>query len=428
MGDRIQQGAAAGRPPMVLGNADFGGTLAATRCLGAHGVPVLLPGAARLDPARWSRHARRIQAPSDPEQLVTWLLDEAPPGLVVYPTCDDLAWLLARDRDALGRRHHLYSPPLAAVEALLDKRRLHELARAVGLACPETWYPRDEAEATRLAPELPFPVLLKPRTQVLSRSHTKGFRAASAGELPAAWRAASGELRYAPSLLERIPGAAVPLLQAYHRDRSDRITSVAGFVDEGQRLFVARASTKVLQSPRGLGIGICFQSTPLEPALAGAIQALCAAAGYHGAFEVELLAGDPPLLIDFNPRFYGELAFEVARGLPSPWLVYLGALADGPALEAEVARARAAPVHQDAIFCNKLAARIDLCSQALAGVVPVGEALRWRRWYLDHRHRAVDPYEERGDPGPLIAQWISVATGVLRHPRAFLRQRVWGRI
>lgn len=413
---------------MALGNADFGGTLAAARCLGAHGVPVLLPGAARLDPARWSRHARPIPAPSDPEQLVAWLRDEAPAGLVVYPTCDDLAWLLARDRDALARRHHLYSPPLDAIEALLDKRRLHELARAAGLASPATWYPRDEAEAMRLAPELPFPVLLKPRTQVLSRSHSKGYRAASAEELPAAWRAASRDLHFAPSLLERIPGAAVPLLQAYHRARSDRITSVSGFVDERQRLFVARASSKVLQSPRGLGIGICFQSLPLDPALAGAIRALCAAAGYHGAFEVELLAGDPPLLIDFNPRFYGQLAFEVARGLPSPWLVYLGALAERQALEAEVERAQASPVHDDAIFCNKLVARLELGCQALAGVVSAGEALRWRRWYHDHRHRAVDPYEERGDPGPLVAQWISVTAGVLRHPRAFLRQQVLGRV
>jgi D-aspartate ligase len=402
MGETILQGGEVARPPMVLGNADFGGTLAATRCLGAHGVPVLLPGAARLDPARWSRHARPIPGPSDPELLVAWLRDEAPAGLVVYPTCDDLAWLLARDRDALARRHHLYSPSIDAVEALLDKRRLHELARASGLASPETWYPRDEAEAMRLAPGLPFPVLLKPRTQVLSRSHSKGYRAASAEELP--------------------------LLQAYHRTRSDRITSVSGFVDERQQLFVARAATKVLQSPRGLGIGICFESLPLDPALARAIRALCATAGYHGAFEVELLAGDPPLLIDFNPRFYGQLAFEVARGLPSPWLVYLGALADRPALEAEVERALAAPVHDDAIFCNKLVSRLELGCQALAGVVSAGEALRWRRWYLDHRHRAVDPYQEAGDPGPLLAQWGSVAAGVLRHPRAFLRQRVLGRL
>lgn len=426
--DLASASGAAGRPPMLLADADFGGTLAATRCLGARGVPVLLAGARRLDPARWSKFARRAAAPADPEALSAWLRDEAPPGLVLYPTSDDLAWVLARDRDALGRRHRLYSPPLSAIEALLDKRRLHTLADAAGLATPTTWYPRDEAEALRLVPELPFPLLLKPRTQVLSLSHSKGLRVARAEELASTWRAACRALRYAPSLLQRIPEAAVPMMQAYHADRAERIIEVAGFVDEGGALFVARAATKVLQSPRGLGIGIAFQALPLDPGLAASIRALCAAAGYHGAFDMEFLDGPRPMLIDFNPRFYGQMAFEVARDLPTPWLVYLGALGEREALAAEVARALAAAERPDAIFCNKFVARLELLLQVAAGVVPASEAGRWRRWYRERRAGAVDPYDHPGDPGPLLAQWLSVTSHAARHPRSFLRQRVLGRL
>jgi hypothetical protein len=34
-----------------------------------------------------------------------------------------------------------------------------------------------------------------------------------------------------------------------------------------------------------------------------------------------LRAGDGHLLIDFNPRFDNQLAFDVARGLPLPGMV-----------------------------------------------------------------------------------------------------------
>src|SRR5512133_1189146 len=65
------------RPPILLTRPGYASTLAATRCLGARGVPVMLAGAGLLDPARWSRFARPSAAPSDPEALVSWLLHDA---------------------------------------------------------------------------------------------------------------------------------------------------------------------------------------------------------------------------------------------------------------------------------------------------------------------------------------------------------------
>lgn len=414
-------------PPILLTRAGFGGTLGAARCLGRHGVPVQLAGAHLLDPARWSRWARTVAAPADPEALVTWLLEEAPPGLVVYGSCDDLAWVLSRERETLSRRHHLYSPPLAALEAVLDKRRLHALAGEVGLRTPATWYPVDEAEALRLAPGLPYPVLLKPRTQVLSLTRSKGLRVNGPEELGTAWRAACAQFRFAPSLLSHLPEAAVPMIQAYHRDRADRILTISGFVDETQRHFVARASRKILQSPRGLGVGIGFDSRPLDPALAAAVQRLCAAAGFYGVFDVELLGEVEPLLIDFNPRLYNQVSFEVARGLPSPWLVYLGATGRREELAVEVARARAVPEQPGAIYCNRFTARFELAWQVLTGAVPLAEERRWRSWYASHRGEVTDPYVEQGDPGPQLAQGLSEIAGMLRHPRAFLRKRILGK-
>ena len=52
--------------------------------------------------------------------------------------------------------------------------------------------------------------------------------------------------------------------------------------------------------------------------LAAAVARLCRGLGYFGAFEVEFLReGERRMVIDFNPRFYGQMAFDVKRGLPA---------------------------------------------------------------------------------------------------------------
>ena len=49
--------------------------------------------------------------------------------------------------------------------------------------------------------------------------------------------------------------------------------------------------------------------------------------GYFGVFEAEFIRlGDERLLIDFNPRFFGQMGFDVARGLPIVGLAYEAAL------------------------------------------------------------------------------------------------------
>ena len=116
---------------------------------------------------------------------------------MLYPTSDELAWLFALHRDELAASFYLYSPSIDTLESLLDKRALHRLAEAAGLPTPGTWCPQDEAEVARLGPQLRYPLLLKPRTQVFSRTHGKGRRVEAAGELPDAFRAERDAAVYA---------------------------------------------------------------------------------------------------------------------------------------------------------------------------------------------------------------------------------------
>ena len=58
------------------------------------------------------------------------------------------------------------------------------------------------------------------------------------------------------------------------------------------------------------------------PEIRESVRRICEATGYHGAFEVEFIpSADGDLLMDFNPRYYGQMQLEISRGLPIPELV-----------------------------------------------------------------------------------------------------------
>ncbi len=415
------------QPPALFTLPAYHGTLAAVRCLGERGVRVTVAGPELFAEARWSRHAStRLFCPPtrEPERLLEWLLAYGArnPGHVLYPAGDDTAWLYARHRDELSRHFRLYQPPVEVVYALLNKRRLHDACAAVGLRTPPTRIPDGEAELDRLAAELGFPLLVKPQTQVMHFPGGKGQVASSPRELRAAYRRAVRGSSYAPLLREEDPEVVRPMLQAFRPEAVLGIYAVSGFVDETGEHAALRASRKLLQKPRRLGVGLCFEEAEVEPALADGLLALCRRLGYHGAFEAEFIqtpAG--PLLIDFNPRYYGQMAFDIARGLRLPLLVHEAALGRRGRLRAAVDRARRRPAGTG-VFCNRMDLWLVLRLQRLAGNMDAAEVARWRGWLDAHRGEVTDPLADGADRAPQLAHLVAECLRFLRHPRAFLRQ------
>jgi predicted ATP-grasp superfamily ATP-dependent carboligase len=341
---------------------------------------------------------------------------------VLLPSNDDLAWLFARERERLGQVFQTCSPAAAAMAALLDKRRLHQAAVAAGLETPETWCPSGQEEVAALAPHLPYPILLKPRTQVFSCAPSKGVRIDAPGDLAPAYRAFVALAGHLGAVEGRIPDTDRPMLQAYHRGAGDRIYEISGFIDQGGEGLVARAATKVVQRPRRMGIGLCFEEAPLDEGLLARVGRLCREVGFHGIFNVEFLMSERrPLLIDFNPRSYNQMAFDVARGLPLPWLAYLDATGQRAALRDELDRARAwrGPSH---VFCNRFSTILLLNAQVLVGAIAPAEKERWRRWYEEHRAQAIDPVVDLRDWRPMVLDVAHQIFDTARHARHFVRQ------
>jgi D-aspartate ligase len=411
-----------GESGFVLTMASYYGTLAAVRCLGKSGVPVIMADTAPYAPALWSRYVTtRLRCPPvrSVDAFVDWLVDlgAREPGHVLYATSDDLAWIFALREAELRKHFQLLTPPFATLGSLLDKRTLYSACNDVGLRTPRTWFPESRGEVDRIRRQGPPALIVKPRTQVLFHTMRKGSVVASTGDLSATYQDFVSRNRYDARLLERHPGIEWPMLQEFCGRPGEPIYSVSGFCDSRHGLFVARGTQKLLQWPRQAGVGILFEDAPVGEELATKIQQMCEKAGFYGVFEAEFVqASTAPLLIDFNPRFFGQMGFDVARALPSPYLVYLAAMGDIARLRSEVEAARAWRSNGTIRFGNLTALRWTRTAERV-----VGRTLdQWANGAAP-RTRQLDASVDADDWVPGVLDGVQQVGSAVLHLRATLR-------
>lgn len=410
---------------VLLLGADYYGTLAAARCFGRHGIDVAMADENRRARGLYSRFVKEklVHPPiTEPDRLVEWLVayGEKHPGTLLYPPNDHLAWLFADRREVLGKAFLTYQPGEETVMTLLDKKRLHDASKPVGIDVPRT-------DVAPVPDDVRFPVLVKPRTQVYLASGIKGFIAKDRAELATELERFRQLVRFSPVLTTRHPDVAEPMVQEYLTAAETSIFSVSGFVDEKGTL-VPRAAMKVLQRPRKVGIGLCFEGRAVEQDLADKLAALCKSIGYHGCFESEFIAdGDKRLLIDFNPRFYSQMGFDIARGLPLPMLVWYAARGEAGRLAEELEKAQAWRPTGHEVYCHKTMLDLVLTLQGISGQMSRDEVKRWRRWYQENRSGVTDAVRDPEDRMPALidtAQWVR---HFAKHPRSFVRSYVLNR-
>jgi len=392
--------------PFLLTMPRYGGTLAAVRSLGRHGIPVTVAADELMAPARWSRHATRVvrcPPPGDASRFLDWLLrfGEREPRHALYATSDDLAFMFASNASELSKRFDLYQPPVETVVRVLDKKALSRACDSIGLSQLPMWFPRDESDISRLAREATFPVLIKARTQVLRADQTKGIVVERPEDLLAGYRSFIARHGYLPGLEPHFAEVTQPMVQ-YVPAGSQRVYSITGFVDRSGSLLAARASVKVLQRTRPVGLGVCFETATVDSALAESVARLCRAVGYFGVFEVEFVReGGTSMVIDFNPRFFGQMGFDAARGLHLAAFAYHAARGNEEALRnltAEAASATGgATIHTHRFLFEGL-----LLLERFAGSLSSGDYARWRQWYAHNRATASDATADRADRLPSL--------------------------
>jgi hypothetical protein len=399
------------------------------RCLGAHGFDVDVLYHSWLSAAGWSRYvARRHRAPreTDSAAFLERLMDvgAARPGRILLPTSDETAWLYAENAATLSSRFVVSQPPIETFRRILDKDRLAAAAARVGVATPPTWSAPSESDISELAPSLPYPILIKPRTHVQRVENSKGIIVQSAAELmrelPNFLKRENGERENGSRGRAARPSQPRPLLQRWIRSRQAPV-SITGFLDRAGDHFVTRRCVKVFQRLTSTGVGLCFEALEPDEELSEAVRRLCGELEYFGLFEAEFLAMDGRwALIDFNPRLFNQVALDIHRALPLPLLACLDALDDRRGLREAVDRARAYDQSQPATIKDGFTLRATLLAQALRGAQGRAERNRWREWMRTHAPYSVDFAADRRDKLPAVAHALSETyLGLRALPRFF---------
>ena len=414
------------RPSVLLGTASAGGTIAAARSLGRAGVKVGIVSSDCFRAAAWSHHvARRHSAPSEAEHAAflgrLLAIGAHDPGQVLLPTSDQTAWLYAENAVLLDQQFRRYQPPIATLQRILDKKLLAEAATNAGMHVLPNWDPQD-CEIAALAPILPYPILIKPRTHVYRARNDKGGIANSANELLTEYERIFALEQADAELIPLIPGARTPILQRFVNVAIDGVHSVTGFIDPTGELFVTRHAVKTLQRSRPAGVGICFESRPSDPSLSSAARRLCSELDYFGIFEIEFVWFEGRWnVIDFNPRLFSQVGLDIRRGMPLPLLVYLAAAGEMDELRAAVTDAQAQDSDTNAVFFDRFTLRALLLAQAVTLRTSRKELAYWRSWTKRNAAVAVDFAADRADWKPGIAHALSeIYLGVKAFPR-FLR-------
>jgi len=297
-----------GPPAILLGGGVI--ALAVARSLGSAGVEVIALGH-RTDPVRWSRYCGEFVDTGAGEasqgRWREWL--ERGPGEGVVLACnDDALELTITARAELERLGYvLIEADDEAVAAVLDKQRGYEIARAAGIAAPETVTIEREGDLERAAERLGFPCAVKPLHSHRFAQHvglsTKVVLAADDADLREAWMRFEA-LGVDALVTEIIPGG------------DDRFASFYTYLDERGTPLFRLTKRKLRQYPIHFGLGT-FHVTDWNPEVAESGLRFLGAAGVRGLacveFKRDARTGEL-VLIECNHRFTAATGLVRAAG------------------------------------------------------------------------------------------------------------------
>lgn len=404
--------ARAQRPSVAVLDPDGPPGVAFIRSLGRRGVDVVAYSASPRIAGRWSRHvARHERSPDvhDAEPYLTWLTEALTDGTITHvaPTSDYTVSSVAIARERAG----LPTPPggvsLTAAWACLHKPTFDRIAADVGFDPVPGALPTSVDEAIEAGHRLGYPLVIKPRTHI-GVGLARGAIVHDASELAAQFACAPIDPAHTEALAFD-PDLGWPMIQRLVGGESLDVVSISGCVPaDGPALHVGH-TRKLAQWPPGLGIGSLFEACPPEQHTPAALRLVEQALG-SGLFEIEIAidrSTGEAWPIDLNPRAYGQVSLEIARGndLPGAWYELATGIELEPATVAD-------PVPE--LWVSAMAHHPGALVTLVRGPNRRKELRRLRALRARPRTGAA---ADRRDPLPAVV----MAAQMLRHPGSLIR-------
>jgi predicted ATP-grasp superfamily ATP-dependent carboligase len=310
--ERPTAGSSTRRPPCVLvTDAGRGSAIAIIRSLGKRGMRIVAADADPKSPGFRSRYtAERLLYPPPterPDEAASALLGAATAlGVdLVIPVSDEVILPLSAARGQFSGVCELALAEPEALAAARNKLATLELADRTGVPRPRTVVVETLREARARAPEVGWPIVLKPEaSRVLRGDRVDAFGVSYAASLD--------ELE---DRMEPLEGRCPVLLQEYYAGEGHGVELL---LHEG-RVLAAFQHRRIREVPFTGGASSLRQSVPIDPALFAMSERLLGELAWTGLAMVEFKVGpDGPRLMEVNGRVWGSLPLAVKSGMDFP--------------------------------------------------------------------------------------------------------------
>jgi protein-tyrosine-phosphatase/predicted ATP-grasp superfamily ATP-dependent carboligase len=282
-------------------------SISIARSLHRHGIPVDIASFQPEEPEIRSRAVRQFHRlptrEKNPEELADALLSLVREGQfdLILPEGDAALATLAEFYDKLSPLLQLGCPPPFSVERVLNKSLTLETAQSCGIRVPFTCTVATVAALESIAPQLRFPVVVKPE-----KNGASTFRAFYFSTLPELSSALKSHDWGSVLLQEYCPGVGWGVEILIHKGEC-----VATFQHR-----------RLKEAPATGGVAILAVAEEPDPELFQSSMKLLRALDWEGVamveFRVDRETGSS-VLMEVNGRFWGSVSFPIAAGVDFPF-------------------------------------------------------------------------------------------------------------
>ncbi len=293
-------------------------SLAVARAVGQHGIEVTAgekQESSLAGSSRFCRHTVLYPSPVDsPSEFSKFLLQEMDSGRyrALFPMTDVVCRVVAGLAPQMPKVR-IPLPSAAAVKAVQDKGSVVEAAEKVGLACPRTYVTSGAEQLEKLAGQLTYPVVLKPRFSVCM------------GEQ--AWRRTAVQYAWEPE----------DLVEKYHQSSSQAADLLIQELVRGDgrgvfllvwdgELKAALCHRRIREKPPSGGVSVVRETVALDRELVRTSFRLLTELGWDQGVAMVEFKGDErhggERLMEINGRFWGSLQLAIDAGMNFPLMLY----------------------------------------------------------------------------------------------------------
>jgi predicted ATP-grasp superfamily ATP-dependent carboligase len=246
---------------------------------------------------RFSRACHSFYLFRDTDHLLDLLnrIDITGETPLLIPTNDYMVNFLGEHYDILKEKYALSIPSPEIVNICLNKRLTYQSASRLGVSIPESHFPDTREQLNQIAPEVTYPVIIKPSVMHTFYSSTsrKAYLCHTKEEL----------FEYYDLALRHISPEEI-IIQEFLTGGAPSLYSCGSFTIDGEP-FGSFVANRIRQKPMDFGVSTTFAKTVISREIEEQAERFLKGIRYTGISEVEFMydsAKEVYKLLEINPR------------------------------------------------------------------------------------------------------------------------------